>query len=358
VKRFAEIARVNSDPAWGKRLRARRKQLERERADAVERPEAEDSPLSMRLTSAGSKADVALQVRAYDKAFGDRVLFEDAAMDIACGDRVALIGPNGSGKTTMLRDIVERGAWDDRTMRVGPSLEVGYCAQNQEILDDDRTVEDQVLREPGMTRQRAYDVLGRFLFGENDFDKRISDLSGGERNRLQLALLFIRQPDFLIMDEPTNHLDIPACEAIEDALADFKGTVLVVSHDRYFLDKVADRVVEVKDHRLEPFVGNFSEFWASQRAAQTSRARVATRRSSRQHRPERPRAPLATEPSILQRDIEEAERERVALEQRVSAAFTKGDHREGTRASRQLEQQQRLIDRLYERWMAEDGGRK
>ena len=161
VKRFAEIARANSDPAWGKRLRARRKQLERERADAVERPEAEDSPLSMRLTSAGSKADVALQVRGYDKAFGERVLFEGADMDVACGDRVALIGPNGSGKTTLLREIIDRGAWDDRTLRIGPSLQVGYCAQNQEILDDHRTVEDQVLREPGMTRQRAYDVLGQ-----------------------------------------------------------------------------------------------------------------------------------------------------------------------------------------------------
>jgi ATP-binding cassette subfamily F protein 3 len=312
----------------------------------------------MRLTSAGSKADVALQVRGYDKAFGERVLFESAEMDVACGDRVALVGPNGSGKTTLLRDIISRGAWDDRTLRIGPSLQVGYCAQNQEILDDSRTVEDQVLREPGMTRQRAYDVLGRFLFGENDFDKLISDLSGGERNRLQLALLFIRQPDFLIMDEPTNHLDIPACEAIEDALADFKGTVLVVSHDRYFLDKVAERVVEVKDLRLEPFVGNFSEFWAARRAMQAGPARVATRRSSRERRPERPRAAPGAEPSVLQRDIEEAEQQRVVLEQRVSAAFTKGDHREGTRASRMLEQQQRLIDRLYERWMAEEGQRK
>jgi ATP-binding cassette subfamily F protein 3 len=354
VKRFAEIARVRSDPAWGKRLRARRKQLEREKADAVERPEAEDSPLTMRLTSRGSKADVALQVRGYSKAFGERVLFEGADMEVSCGDRVALIGPNGSGKTTLLREIVADGAWDDQTLRIGPSLKVGYCAQNQEILDERRTVEDQILREPGMTRQRAYDVLGRFLFGENDFDKRIGDLSGGERNRLQLALMFIRQPDFLILDEPTNHLDIPACEAIEDALSDYKGTVLVVSHDRYFLDKVVERVVEVRDRGLGAFVGNFSEYWGARRTPAPSKARVATRRTSRTRPVERPAERTNGQASPLLAEIEEAERARVELEQQVSRAFTKGDHKEGTRASHQLEQQQRLIERLYARWEAEE----
>jgi ATP-binding cassette subfamily F protein 3 len=204
-----------------------------------------------------------------------------------------------------------------------------------------------------MTRQRAYDVLGRFLFGTDDFDKRVSDLSGGERNRLQLALMFIRQPDFLILDEPTNHLDIPACEAIEEALTDFKGTVLVVSHDRYFLDKVVERVYEVREQRLEAFNGNFSEFWAARRrATRPERARIATRRSARREPAARPTAPLDSSPLLA--EIEEAERQRDALEKQVSAAFTKGDHREGTRASKQLEQQQQLVDRLYERW--EKGG--
>ena len=351
VRRFADIARSRPDPAWGKRLRARRSQLERERAQAVQKPEAEVSPLRMRLTSPGSKADVALQIRGYQKSFGERTLFRDAAMDVACGERVALIGPNGSGKTTLLRDIVAHGAWDGSALRIGPSLQVGYCAQNQEILRDDLTVEEQVLHEPGMTRQRAYDVLGRFLFGSDDFDKRIGDLSGGERNRLQLALMFVRQPDFLILDEPTNHLDIPACEAIEEALTDFKGTVLVVSHDRYFLDKVAERVYEVHEGKLEGFVGNFSEYWAARGVARaaTGTARVATRRSARRVAAARP-GTTGSDSSSLLTEIEAAERERDALERRVSDAFTRGDHREGARASKILEQQQRLVDRLYERW--------
>jgi ATP-binding cassette subfamily F protein 3 len=358
VRRFREIASVRPDPAWGKRLRARVSQLERERAQAVERPEAETSPLRMRLSSKGSKADIALQVRSYAKAYGDLVLFENGDIDISCGERVALVGPNGSGKTTFVREVVERGGWDDSTIRVGPSLRVGYCAQNQELLDDRLTVLDQVLFEEGMTRQRAFDVLGRFLFGENDFDKRVGDLSGGERNRLQLALIFVRQPDFLILDEPTNHLDIPACEAIEDALSDFKGTVLVISHDRYFLDKVAERVIEVRDRQFEPFVGNFSEYWAARAPTLPSaQARVSTRRHARERKPTQPRQkPRATVEgaAALQALIEEAERERVVLERRMSDAFSRGDHREGTRASHVLAEHQKRLDRLYAEWMAAD----
>jgi ATP-binding cassette subfamily F protein 3 len=352
VHRFREIASARPDPAWGKRLRARVSQLEREKAQAVERPESEASRLHMRLTSKGSKADIALQVRGYRKAFGERLLFDGADAEIACGERVALIGPNGSGKTTLLREIVSRGAWDGDTLRVGPSLKVGYCAQQQEVLDDRRTVFDQILYEPGMTRQRAFDVLEQFMFGELDFDKPVGALSGGERNRLQLALLIVRQPDFLIMDEPTNHLDIPSCEAIEEALASFKGTVLVVSHDRYFLDKVVDRVIEVRDGKLHSFNGNFSDYWmARHRIARPTKARVATRRTMRE-RTERPAAD-SKRALTLQARIEEAEGELVAIEHAVSAAFERGDHREGSRLARRLEDQRRRIDRLYAEWAAE-----
>ncbi|MBI5289750.1 MAG: ABC-F family ATP-binding cassette domain-containing protein [Chloroflexi bacterium] len=355
VRRFREIAQRTADPAWGKRLRARKSQLERERAQAVEKPAAEAAPLHLSLSRDTSKAEVALQVRGYTKAFGERTLFSDASMDIRIGQRVAIIGPNGCGKTTFLRDVLARGSWDDDVIRVGPSLRVGYCAQEQDVLDDHRTVLGQILVEPNMTRERAFAVLARFMFGANDLDKRVGDLSGGERNRLQLARLSIQQPDFLILDEPTNHLDIPACEAIEDALADFTGTLLLVSHDRYLLDKAADHVVEVIDGRFEPFTGNFSEYWSTRQAAPAAtKVRVATRRSAR----ERPRTggSPSSAASQLQTRIEAAEREREALEKRVSEAFTQGDHREGSRASHLLEQQQRRIEELYRRWLAEDGG--
>ena len=356
VKRFEEIARRTADPAWGKRLRARKSQLNRAKENATEKPAAEASKIRMNFTAEASRADVALQVRGYSKAFGERLLFDGAELEISCGERVALLGPNGCGKTTLLRDIIAEGAWDHHVLRIGPSLRVGYCAQEQEVLDDERTVLGQMIADGATSRDRAFNLLRQFLFGRDDLDKRVGNLSGGERNRLQLARLIGQQPDFLILDEPTNHLDIPACEAIEEALADFRGTILAVSHDRYFLDKIAGRVVEVRDGRFGSYSGNFSEYWAERHARPVASAgRIATRRSERERPARTPtRPPSADGKSALQARIEEAERERGVLEMRASDAFTRGDHREGTRAATLLEQHRARLEELYEHWLAEE----
>jgi ATP-binding cassette subfamily F protein 3 len=355
VKRFEEYARRTADPAWGKRLRARRSQLERERADAVEKPAEEASRLRMSLGAEKSRADIALQVRSYDKSFGDRVLFDAAELEIRSGERVAIIGPNGCGKSTLLRQIVSEGAWDHESLRVGPSMRIGYCAQEQEVLDDERTLFEEIVPDGTVSRERAYTLMTQFLFRIDDGSKRVGDLSGGERNRLQLAKLMTRQPNFLLLDEPTNHLDIPACEAIEGVLSDFKGTVLVVSHDRYFLDKIIDRVVEVHDGKLVSYDGNFSEYWTEQQAARTSTrtsARVSTRRNERERRVARKPAGTrdgtrdAAQEALIER-IAIAEREKMALERKASEAFTRGDHREGSRVASQLERQTALIEKLY-----------
>ena len=357
VKRFEEFARRTADPAWGKRLRARRSQLARERRQAVEKPIDEASSMRLDVRTEASHADIALQVRGYTKAFGELRLFEDAELDVAAGENVALVGPNGSGKTTLLRDIVEQGAWDHPSIRVGPSMKVGYCAQGQEVLDERRTVFEEILADGTIKRDEAFGVLARFLFTPNDYDKRVGDLSGGERNRLQLAKVLLRRPNFLILDEPTNHLDIPAREAVEEALADFKGTGLIVSHDRYLLDKIVERVVEIRDRRLVAHAGNFTEFWhATQSATRARPARVATR--GRARRPRAPRAPARAPeapPSPLQLRIAEVEDEKLALEREVAAAFSRGDHRAGGRASKQLERTSVQLEALYERWQREEG---
>ena len=243
VKRFEQIARNSTDPAWGKRLRARRSQLAREKAQAVAQPTLGGAAMRAELSAEATRANVAVQLRGYARAFGDLVLFDGADLDVACGERVALVGPNGCGKTTLLRDIVAQGAWDHPVLRVGPSLRIGYCAQQQETLDPERTVLDAIRAAAPMSHKQAAGLLARFLFTWEDLARRVADLSGGERNRLQLARLTAEKPNFLILDEPTNHLDIPAREAVEDLLAEFDGTVLVVSHDRYFLDKIVTRVV-------------------------------------------------------------------------------------------------------------------
>jgi ATP-binding cassette subfamily F protein 3 len=275
---------------------------------------------------------------------------------VRCGERVALLGPNGSGKTTLIRDVMAHGAWDDDTLRVGPSLRVGYAAQEQEVLNDDRTVLDEIRRE-GLSQERAFALLSAFLFGRDDLSKRVGHLSGGERNRLQLARLMAQQPDFLILDEPTNHLDIPACEAIEDALADFKGTILAVSHDRYFLDKIVARVVEVTDRKLVSYDGNFSEYWHEryQRPVRPA-ARVATRGRDRDRRGPQPARRSNGAEEALRVRIEEGEREKLALERRIAEAFGRGDHVQGRRAATELERHQSRLDELYERWVAVEEG--
>jgi ATP-binding cassette subfamily F protein 3 len=350
VRRFADIARGRADPAWGKRLRARRKQLEREKANAVQKPTLGASAIKPDFSTEATRANIALQLRDYRKAFGELKLFNKANVDISCGERVALVGPNGCGKTTLLRDVVQHGAWENPTIRIGPSLRIGYCAQEQEVLEDDRTLLDEVMSAGSVSRRDAHGILARFLFTRRDLGKRVRDLSGGERNRLQLARLMVQRPSFLILDEPTNHLDIPAREAIEEALADFQGTLLVVSHDRYFLDKIATRVVEVRRRGLVSYSGGFTEFWhARSRARARPTGRVASRGKSRRRAAEgKARAASA---DALERRINKLEQERIMLEERIEEAFARRDHRAGRRASRQLEQMKLRLRSLYDEWI-------
>ena len=253
-------SRVDPASKWGRRLRARRSQLERERRSAVDKPVLSESSISASFSGEATRANIALQVRGYTKSFGELKLLESSDLDITGGEHVALVGPNGSGKTTLLRDIVQYGDWENPDIRIGPSMRVGYSSQEQEVMEDDHTIIEEILAAAPadriMSSHDAFAVLTRFMFTHEDMDKRVAHLSGGERNRLQLARLIVQRANFLILDEPTNHLDILAREAVEEALEDFKGTLLIVSHDRYFLDKVVNRVVEVRDKGLVSYDGN------------------------------------------------------------------------------------------------------
>ena len=303
----------------------------------MEKPDPGPEGIKPDFTGKSSKANIALRLRGYSKAFDDNVLFEGAELEIACGDRVALVGPNGSGKTTLLRDIVEHGAWGNPVIRIGPSLTVGFCAQEQEELTSRRTLFDEICSTISITKNEALSLLARFLFTGELVEKRVEDLSGGERNRLQLAKLMILQPNFLILDEPTNHLDISAREAVEEALADYKGTLLVVSHDRYFLDKIASRIVEVAGTKLISYPGNFSDFWfkrqlsaprvigrASQRAKSREAAPAADARAAR---PKRMNPLLVAK---IEERITACERRKSDLEARMTAAFAKETSARGT----------------------------
>ena len=351
VRRFEQIARANSDPAWGRRLRARRSQLERERRQAVEKPELDTSAIRTHFESAPTRANIAVQVRGYTRGYGGDLLFDDAGMEVNGGETVALVGANGSGKSTLLRDIVERGEWDSEDIRVGPSMKIGYSAQQQETLDDAQTVVQQLREVAPMSNQAAYALLSALLFDREDMDKMAGDLSGGERNRLQIARLMAMKPNLLILDEPTNHMDIPSQEAVEEALEDFQGTLLIVSHDRYFLDKLAERVVEIRDRKMLSHPGGFSEFWQSRRPAD---ARVVGRVSRRRRRSEPDRVQRAHDRQAqaeLERRIQEAEAKKLDLENEMAQAFANRQMRQGRRAQRQLERLTAELQGMYDRWV-------
>lgn len=370
VRRFEQIARARPDPAWGKRLRARRSQLAREKDAATERPLLDGRRIELAFREAECRSDIALDVRGYSKAFGDRALFDSASLDVLTGERVALVGRNGSGKTTFLKDLVERGNWDDGTLRVGPSMRVGYCAQDRTVFRPDRTVLEE-FEALDAQRDEAWKLLKRFLFRPEDLDRRIESLSGGELNRLQLARAVFLKANLLILDEPTNHLDIPGCEAVEDGLAEYPGTILAVSHDRYFLEKIADRVVLLEDGAFVPYEGTFSEFWRDLGSTRADAARglagrgrslkAADRGPDRGQSSRKGNAPEEDGPvtgpkgskrpelgrTSVEDRIQALEEEKAVLEARAAELFRARDFKGSGRIAADLEKLNRRIEKLY-----------
>lgn len=192
--------------------------------------------------------------------YGDKTVLNDISLLVRRGDGVALVGPNGAGKTTLLKLLTGEITANSGKVKLGSRVKLGYFAQEHETLTDSNSVLDELMREFAFSEERSRHYLGAFLFRGDDVYKQVGDLSGGEKARLALLKLMLTGANFLILDEPTNHLDIAAREAVEEAIMNFPGTFLTVSHDRYFLDKVANRVVELERGHLSEYAGNYSYY--------------------------------------------------------------------------------------------------
>ena len=257
IRETEEYIRKYKAGIKSKQARGRQSQLNR--LERLEKP-VHQARLDFHFPSAEESAEKVLDVLRGEASYGERVIFKGLELHIKKGDRVGLIGPNGAGKTTLLKMILGEIKSGDSLVRIGNQVRIGYYSQEQECLHARATVIDEVRNTFHFGEQEARNILGMFLFRGDDVFKQVSHLSGGEKARLSLLCLFLERPNFLILDEPTNHLDIPTREIMEEALQSFGGTCLVVSHDRYFLDKAVTRVLEMADGKITEYLGNYSYY--------------------------------------------------------------------------------------------------
>lgn len=236
------------------------------REKALERMEKLEKPMDERAIRFSFQArrrtgEDVLLLRDLGKSFGEKHLFAGLNLHVRSGERIALIGPNGVGKSTLIKLITGDEAPDTGDIRYGSNVDLGYYDQHQGSLHPEKTVLDEVWdRFPRMEQSDVRGALGMFLFTGDDVFQKIKTLSGGEKGRVALTALMLRKDNLLLLDEPTNHLDMDSREVLEDALSDFGGTIITVSHDRYFINRVADRVIEMRPDGVTEYIGNYDDY--------------------------------------------------------------------------------------------------
>ncbi len=266
-----------------RQARGRQKQLDR--LERIDRPKEKDKlHLSLQTDLRSGRLVLATEdlVIGYQTKDGPRSLFKSPDLEVSRAERVAIIGPNGAGKTTFLKTIMGEQTPVEGLIEPGPNLRIGYYAQSHEGLNFGNTILEEILWAQPMSEGAARNYLGRFLFSNDDVFKKVGDLSGGERSRVALAKLTLTKANFLILDEPTNHLDINAREALEEVLSEYNGTLMFVSHDRYFIDAMATQVWAIENGTMQAHLGNYTDYleWlskAKQRQEEAQREALKTR---------------------------------------------------------------------------------
>lgn len=258
IKRLKEWANRANPPNAGMHRQAKSIEKALNRIELLDRPILSKKQMALDFKIDGRSGKDVIVLDGVWKGFGDRILFHDASMHIRYGERVAIVGSNGAGKTTLLNMMMGKVEADADSVKMGSGLSIGYLSQHTLEMDNDRTIIEEFRDAVAVSEYDARPMLAKFLFFGNMVFQPVRQLSGGERMRLRLAQLMHQNHNLLILDEPTNHLDLEAKEVMEEALSEFPGTMIVVSHDRYFLDKLFPVTYWLRNETLERFGGNYS----------------------------------------------------------------------------------------------------
>lgn len=355
IEKFRSFNREKSIKA----AESREKALDRiERLDAPVQ-EKEASKIKFE-TSIKSGYDV-LHIENMNKAYGEKTLFTNLNMDLKRGDKIALIGENGRGKTTIFKIIMDKLSPDSGIKVLGTNVNVGYYDQEQSDLNLNKTIIDEVWDDyPNLTTSKLRGVLASFLFTGDDVFKSIDKLSGGEKCRINLLKLMLSKSNLLLLDEPTNHLDIMSREALEDALLDYDGTIMVISHDRYFLNKVVGRILELTENGVTEYLGNYSYYQEKkenpnrfENYEEIANGKTKTQiKEEKKKKKEAEKEAKAMELQLknLEKSIAEKEDYLLKLQEQLCLEEIYSNPTESNRVNKEIKLIESDIEQLYQKW--------
>ena len=362
---IAKLKQFNREKSI-KRAESREKMLDK--IERIDKPIEENTKMHLLFTPKIQSGNDVLTVKGLSKRFADHVLFENIDFEIKRGEHVAIIGDNGSGKTTILKMINDLLTPDSGTITLGTNVEIGYYDQEHHVLHMEKTLFEEIQDEyPNMTNTEIRNLLAAFLFIEDDVFKQIKSLSGGERGRVSLAKLMLSDANFLILDEPTNHLDIDSKAILENAINHFEGTVLYVSHDRYFINTTAHRILDLTSQTMLNYIGNYDYYLDKKDAMEQAHLQTETKVSDvtasatatasdtklswQQQKEEQARQrKLEKELQAVETEIEELESDNEQIDTELSDPANGNDVAKLQELSKKRAENDARLEELMQRW--------
>ncbi|MGN1456430.1 MAG: ribosomal protection-like ABC-F family protein [Acutalibacteraceae bacterium] len=322
----------------------------------LEKPDSAPSAIKFNLGIKEQSGEDVLDVSNLSLCFGGLPLFENVSMEIHRGERIFILGPNGCGKTSLLKTLLGKYQANSGRIHFGEGVKIGYYDQIQQGMDSEKTVFEELSdKYPAMTNTEIRSTLARFLFKNDDVFKTLSTLSGGERARVLLSELMLSGSNFLLLDEPTNHLDINSCEALQEALKDYEGTLLIVSHDRYLINSLADKIFYLTPNGIEKFEGNYDDFLSKFepfRQPEKSAEPRQEKQTEYKNKKERDALRRKARARLVKLETEIAEKEDLlsTLNSQLNSPEISSDYEKILDTTNKINETQSLLDSMYSEW--------